>query len=124
MRIRLFVGSLVAAAVCAGGVLAVNNNAAPKAEPKSVKEVMKLAHKEGLLKKILAGGATDDEKKKLFDLYIDMAEGEAKKGDKAEWKTAANAAALSAGKVVLGREGAIAELTKTSDCKACHDKFK
>ncbi len=123
MRIRLFVGSLVAAAVCAGGVLAVNNSA-PKAGPKTVKEVMKFAHKDGLLKKVLAGGATDDEKKQLLDLYIDMAEGEPKKGDKAEWKIAAAAAALSAGKVVLGREGAIAELTKTSDCKACHDKFK
>ncbi|MCY2984688.1 MAG: hypothetical protein NTY15_13780 [Planctomycetota bacterium] len=125
MRIRLFVGSLVAAAVCTGGVFAVNNSA-PKASPKTVKEVMKIAHDKeaGILKKILSGGASDAEKKQLLDLYIDMAEGEPKKGDKAEWKIAASAAALSAGKVVLGREGAIEELTKTSDCKACHSKFK
>lgn len=123
MRIRLLVGSLVVAAVCAGGVFAVNNSA-PKAEPKTVKEVMKIAHKDGLHKKILGGSATNDEKKQLLDLYIDMAQAEPKKGDKAEWKVVAGAAALSAFKVVLGNEGAIDELKKTSDCKSCHDKFK
>ena len=124
MRVRLLVGSLVAAVVCAGGVLAVNNNSAPKAPPKTIKEVMKIAHKDGLHKKILAGGATDDEKKLLLDLYIDMLEGEPQKGDKAEWKMVAGAAAVSAAKVVLGREGAVDELKKTSDCMACHSKFK
>jgi len=64
--------------MCACGVLAVNNNSAPKASPKTVKEVIKITHKDGLHKKILAGGATDDEKTQLLDLYIDMSEGEPK----------------------------------------------
>ena len=120
MRVRFLIGSLVAAVVAAGGVLAVNNVAGPK----TVKEVMQIAHKGPLHKKILGGSATDEEKKQLLDLYIDMAEGEPKKGDKGEWKVVASAAMASAAKVVLGREGAIDELKKTSDCKSCHDKFK
>ncbi len=121
MRIRLIVGSLVAAVVFGGGVMAVNNNVAP---PKTVKEVMKIAHKDGLLKKIQGGSASDEEKKQLLDLYVDMLEGEPKKGDKAEFKAMTNALVVSAAKVVLGREGAMDELKKTSDCMACHSKHK
>ena len=120
MRIRLIVGSLVAAVVFGGGVMAVNNPAAPK----TVKEVMKIAHKDGLLKKVQGGSASDEEKKQLLDLYIDMLEGEPKKGDKAEFKAMTNALIVSAAKVVLGREGAMDELKKTSDCMACHSKHK
>ncbi len=122
MRVRLLVGALLAAVICGSGAMAVNNNlVAPK---HTVKEVMKIAHKEGLMKKVQAGGATDEEKKQLLDLYIDMVEGEPKKGDPTEWKMAAGAAMMSAAKVVLGREGALDELKKTTDCMACHSKFK
>lgn len=124
MRIKLLVGCLVATAVVGGGfAFAVNNTNV--AGTKTVKEVMKIAHaKEGLHSKILAGTGTDEDKKQLLDLYLDMAEGEPKKGDKAEFKVVASAAMASAAKVMLGREGAIEELKKTSDCKACHSKFK
>ena len=54
MRLRLIVGSLVAAVVYGGGAMAVNSN---RAEPKTVKEVMKIAHKDGLLKKIQGGSS-------------------------------------------------------------------
>lgn len=121
MRIRLIVGALVAAVVCGGGAMAFNNNTPA---PKSVKEVMKIAHKDGLLKKVQGGTASDEEKKQLLDLYIDMLEGEPKKGDKNEWLMAAGAATVSAAKVVVGREGALDELKKTTDCMACHSKFK
>ena len=120
MRVKPLVGSLIATAVLGGGAVAVNNAVAAK----SVKEVMKLAHKDPLLKTILAGTAKDEEKKQLLDLYIDMFEGEPKKGDKNEWKMQAGAAVLSAAKVVVGREGAIEELKTTSNCKSCYDKFK
>ena len=121
MRFRLIMGSLVAAVVCGGGAVAFSNNLAA---PKTVKEVMKIAHKDGLLKKILADMGTADDKKQLLDLYIDMVEGEPKKGDKGEWQMQAGTAMMSAAKVLIGREGAIDELKKTSDCKSCHDKFK
>ena len=121
MRFRIIVGSLFAAVVCGGGAMAINNN---RAEKKTVKEVMKIAHKDGLHKKILEGKGTDEDKRQLLDLYIDLVEGEPKKGDKAAFQMQAGAAMMSAAKLVLGREGAIDELKKTSDCKSCHDQFK
>lgn len=124
MRVRILIGFVAVALMSVGAAFAVNNNLlAPK---HSVKEVMKLAHDKanGLLGKIQGGKATDEEKKQLLDLYIDMVEGEPKKGDPGEWKMAAGAAMMSAAKVVLGREGAVEELAKTSDCKSCHSKFK
>jgi hypothetical protein len=124
MRVRLIVCSLVAAVVCGSGAMAVTNNLLAPAAPKTIKEVMKVAHKDGLMKKVQGGSASDEEKKQLLDLYIDLAEGEPKKGDKAEWKIAAGATVISAAKVVLGREGALDELKKATDCMACHSKFK
>ena len=123
MRFRLILGSLVAALVCGGGAMAVNYH--PVA-PKTVKEVMKIAHdqKEGLLPKIKGGNATDAEKKQLLDLYLDMLEGSPKKGDKDEFRALTNTLVLSAAKVVVGREGAIDELNKAADCKGCHSKHK
>lgn len=123
MRVQLVICTLVAAVIGGSVAMAVNNNLVAPA-PKSVKEVMKLAHKDGLLKKIQGGSATDEEKKQLLDLYIDMLEGEPKKGEKADWQMAAGATVVSAAKVVLGREGALDELKKTTDCMACHSKFK
>lgn len=119
---RILFSCAIAACVLGSVSFSLANN--PKPAPKSIKEVMKLAHKDGLHKKVLSGGASDAEKKQLLDLYIDMLEGTPAKGDKAEWPMVAGAAVVSAAKVVLGREGAIEELTKTSDCKGCHSKFK
>ncbi len=121
MRVRLIVGSIILAIVSGSGVMAFNNN--PYAA-KSVKEVMKIAHKDGLLKKVQGGSASDDEKKQLLSLYIDMLEGEPKKGDKADFLAMTSALMLSAAKVVVGKEGAMDELKKTSDCMACHSKHK
>jgi len=123
MRVQLIVCTLAIAMIFGTGAMAVNNNLlAPAA--KTIKEVMKIAHKDGLMKKVQGGSASDEEKKQLLDLYIDLLEGEPKKGDKAEWKMAAGATVVSAAKVVLGREGALDELKKTTDCMACHSKFK
>ncbi|MCY2980407.1 MAG: hypothetical protein NTU79_17210 [Planctomycetota bacterium] len=96
------------------------------AEKKTIKEVMKagLAGNTSLLNKVLGGDASAEEKMKLLDLYIDLVENDAPKGDETEWKMMAGMAMLTAAKVVAGREGAIDELKKASDCKSCHDKFK
>ena len=96
------------------------------AEKKTIKEVMKagMAGNTSLLKKVLSGDASAEEKMKLLDLLIDLVENDAPKGDETEWKMMAGMAMLTAAKVVAGREGAIDELKKASDCKSCHDKFK
>ncbi len=103
-------------------VRAADEAAAPK---HTIKEVMKIAHKEpNLLKKIVAGEGTDEDKKMLLDLYVSMVEGKPSKGDAASWQTLAGKAALAAAKVVVGREGAIQELEAATNCKACHSVHK
>ena len=96
------------------------------AEKKTIKEVMKagMAGNTSLLKKVLSGDASAEEKMKLLDLLIDLVENDAPKGDETEWKMMAGMSMLTAAKVVAGREGAIDELKKATDCKSCHDKFK
>ena len=92
--------------------------------PYTIKEVMIIGHKDGLLKKILADEATQDEKLKLLDLYISMVEADPPKGDLQSWRLLAGQAAVAAAKVAVGREGATAELKKTSNCAACHKPHK
>lgn len=90
----------------------------------TTKEVMKLAHKDGLLKKVSAGDASDEEKKQLLDLYVSMAENEPKKGDAKSWKTLNDAVIVATAKVLVGRDGAVDELKKATNCKACHSVHK
>ncbi len=113
-----FVGSSVLASMA-------SNPAAPAVEPKhSIKDVMKLAHKDGLLKKVTDGEASQEDKQLLLDLYIDMLEGTPSKGEQADWIMAAGRSMVAAAKVVVGREGAVEELKAATNCKACHDAHK
>jgi len=90
----------------------------------TIKESMKIGHKDGLLKKILSGEATDEDKKTLLDVYVSMVESKPAKGDMASWHNLAGKAAVAAAKVVVGREGALKELETATNCKACHDVHK
>ena len=123
---RILVGCVVVALL--GSTLATNligaNTTAPVEPENSIKDVMKKAHKDGLLKKVLGGEASQEEKVTLLGLYIDMLEGTPEKGEKNEWIMASGPSVLAAGKVVVGREGALDELKQATNCKACHDKFK
>ena len=116
---------------CVCGVLAMGtyNMAAFAADDEpatkhTIKEVMKVAHKDGLLKKILAGEGSDEDKKTLLDLYVSMVESKPKKGDMQSWHNLAGQSALAAAKVVVGREGSLKELETATNCKACHDVHK
>ncbi len=113
-------------AFVASSVVGSALSSAPVAAPpqNSIKEVMKLAHKDGLLKKVVDGEATDAEKQQLLDLYIDMLEGTPEKGEQTEWLMAAGRSVVAAAKVVVGRDGAVDELKEATNCKACHDVFK
>ena len=92
--------------------------------PKKVKAIMAALHKKGLHKKVMTGKATDDEKKQMVDLYVDLVENSAPKGEEIEWKMQAGTAMLAATKVLLGRDDALEEYEKASNCKGCHSKFK
>lgn len=116
--------SFVGCAVLAGVSLRSVANAADEAKPKhSIKEVMNV-QKKGLLKKVISGEATAEEKVQLLDLYVSLVENKPKKGDMASWHTLAGTAATAAAKVVVGREGAEKELEAATNCKACHSVHK
>ena len=93
------------------------------APPHTIKEVMKLAHKDGLLKKVLADDATQEEKLKLLDLYVSMYEGKPSKGETESWHRYAGASVLAAAKVAAGRD-ALPELKKATACAGCHKAHK
>jgi hypothetical protein len=120
----LSVATLLCAIFLVLGVSATGEGEDEKHEKKTIKEVMKVAHKDGLLKKVLSGGAEKAEKEKLLDLYIDMFEGKPKKGEIGSWQEKAGGATLAAAKVAVGRPGALAELKKATDCGACHKAHK
>ncbi len=84
----------------------------------TIKDVMKVAMKGGLNKKVADGGASDDEKKQLVELYEAMVAATPKKGDAADWKTKTDAL-LAAAKGTDGKA-----LLKAANCKACHDAHK
>ena len=96
-----------------------------KSEPEhTVKEVMKQAHKGGLLKTVLGDNSTADDQKKLLNLYISLWENKPPKGDVNGWKQRTGDVVAAAAKVVVGREGAKAELRMTTKCAGCHGPHK
>ena len=90
----------------------------------TIKEVMKQAHKDGLLKKVTSGDASAEEQRELLDLYISLVENKPPTGEMDSWHRLAGGAALAAAKIVVGRDGAVVELKEASNCKACHSAHK
>ncbi len=93
-------------------------------EPKPLEEIMEKAMKGGLAKKVASGQADDKEKLEFLDMMIDMVSHDPPKGDAIQWKMMAGTVMMDAAKVVVGREGAGEALSKSMNCKACHDMFK
>jgi len=114
---------------------------APKVAPKPVKtpkgkaeakkdsvpeisEIMKTAHKGGLLKKVLDGKASAAETKQLVAFYEVLAAKPCPKGDAKSWKQMTSKILTLSKKVEGGDKGAIAALKTATNCKACHTKHK
>lgn len=115
----------IAGAMLACGWLALSLVAAEEEKPKhTTKQVMKLAHKGGLLKKVVDGKATDAEKKQLVELYTSLAGNKPPKGDAAAWKEKTDAVVAAAKDAAEGKEGAGALLTKATNCMGCHKDHK
>jgi surface antigen len=91
---------------------------------KAIKKAMKEAMKGGLCKSVASGEGSADDKKKLYELFADMAKEMPPKGDKASWDAKAGALASAAKAVMEGKEGATAQLKKAANCKACHSEHK
>ena len=89
----------------------------------TIKVVMKKAHtakkgEDSLLKKVIAGTASDTEKKELVELYTALSKNEPPAGDADSWKTKTTAL------IAAAKSGDAAALKKASDCAACHSEHK
>ncbi|MGD9722969.1 MAG: hypothetical protein AB7O59_21350 [Pirellulales bacterium] len=99
--------------------------AADDAQPKyTIKQVMTMAHKEGLLKKVTSGQGSPADAEKLLELYQALAENKPPKGELASWKEKTDALVAAAQAVVDGKEGAGPKLQKAANCAACHKEHK
>lgn len=123
-KISLMASFCIALLTCAAWSNGANTADDEKKPKHTIKEVMKVALKGDLQKKVLSGNASDEDKKKLLDMYISMVESKPPKGQMNSWHNLAGAAALAAAKVVVGREGAAEELKTATNCKACHSEHK
>ena len=108
------------------GVLALGVLMGAAFQAKSAKEVMTAANKgkDSLLNKVLAGKGTDEDHKKLAELYDELAKAKAPQGDEKSWTAKTSALAAAAHEVAEKKAGAVDKLKAASDCKACHSVHK
>lgn len=90
----------------------------------SIKDVMQNAHKAGLLKKVLEGQATQEEKLKLLDHYVSLTESKPPQGSVEGWQQKTDAVVVAAAKVAVGRDDGTELLKKATNCAACHKEHK
>ena len=100
--------------------------AADEASKYTIKEVMKMAHQgdNSLYKKVSSGKGSKEDKKKLVDLYTALAADTPTKGDADSWKDKTGALLDAAKAVEDDKNGAVKDLKKAADCKACHTVHK
>lgn len=94
--------------------------------PKTVKDVMNVAHKgkETMLNKITGGKGTEEDHKTLVRYYELVAASKPTHGDEKSWKEKTGALLAAAKGVLEKKEGAIEKLKTASNCKACHSVHK
>lgn len=118
---------LLAGFVCACLVTQSANVRGDDDPPKkklTIKQIMKEAHKDGLIKKVATGKSTEKETKRLHKLYTEMAKLPAPKGDKKSWDEK-NKALVTAAKAAVDKDaGFKAKLKTASNCSACHKIHK
>lgn len=89
----------------------------------TIEHVMEKAHKGGaksLIRKVLSGKASQEEKDKLVEYYTSLPKNKPPKGDLKSWKEKSTALLNAAKEVAAGKDGATAELKKAVNCAACH----
>src|ERR1700682_2980267 len=105
-------------------VLLLGDNLAGEKAKYTIKEVMKEAHKGGLMKKVADGKADDTEKKHLVDLYKALSQNDPPKGPADDWKKKTTALVEASTKASKGDAAAAATLPKLANCAACHKEHK
>ena len=119
--------SMFAGCMLVAGYVCLPSFAADDEKPKySIEDVMKkgMNPKTGLLKKVSAGDASDEEKKTLAEMFTALGKNEPPKGDAQSWKKKTRALDKAGKALVEGDEKAPAMLKKAANCKACHSEHK
>lgn len=116
---------LVASMIVALGWTAVSlSSSAQDAKKPTIKEVMQVCMKGGLCKKVASGQASEDEKKKLAEMFAALHANTPPRGDEASWKEKTKALVDAANDVLAGKAGAEAALQKAANCMGCHSAHK
>ncbi len=105
-------------------ILLGDNDAGEKKAKYTIPEVMARAHKEGLMKKVADGKASDEEKEELVGHYVALNNNDPPKGEKKDWKKRTSALVDAAKKAAKGDEAAAKTLPKLANCGACHKAHK
>ena len=115
-----------AVVVIALGTISASSQAdTPESGPKyTIKQVMAQAHKSKLLRKVLNGEASSEQKKDLLKLYEALPANTPPKGTTRSWRRFTSMIVTSADAVVEGKPGAIAQLKREVNCAACHKAHK
>ena len=115
---RLIPLAFVTVAITTGWTFAVIG--ADDDKPKyTISDVMKKGHTpKGLLKKVIAGNATKEEKETLIEMYVALGKNKPPKGEEESWKEKSDALLKAA------KDDDVAALKTASDCSACHKVHK
>lgn len=116
-QLMRFIAAAVLASLGLVVFMTAENQAGDKAKH-TIADVMKVAMKGGLCKKVASGKGSDDEKKQLVELFESLGKNTPPKGDAKAWKEKTDAL-LDAAKKGDGKA-----LGKAANCKACHDAHK
>jgi hypothetical protein len=95
----------------------------PNAPKFAIADIMK-AHKDGLHKKAIEGGASKEEIVQLVAFYSELVKHEPPKGEPESWKQKTTALLDAAKLLEAGDEKGKAALTAATNCKACHSMHK
>lgn len=107
--------------------LAADKEDAATAAPKyEFEEIMKKGMKgdDSLLKKLIGGSATDEEKETFVAYCESLCQLEPSEGDAESWKKKTTALLTAARDAANGKADAAPTLEKAANCKACHSIHK
>ena len=102
---------------------------AEKSEKKAlweIEDIMETTHKGkvSVVKKVIAGEATDAEIKLLLEQYLTLERLTPPQGELDLWKTKTAALTKATAGIVAGVEGSRKALEEAVNCKACHKTYK
>ena len=105
------------------------NEHAEKSEKKAlweIEDIMETTHKGkvSVVKKVIAGEATDAEIKLLLEQYLTLERLTPPQGELDLWKTKTAALTKATAGIVAGVEGSRKALEEAVNCKACHKTYK